>query len=134
MFDKNDIQIAFKTAIIKGVTKPETIDIFNIPIGHIYDILVDNMENEEYRYHYKGDDVHIMVTDDPDGIAIHLENYFFLLDDSLEIPLWKSRYLADRNLSDIPFCQAWVCVMETLQALLDENDIKPQELCKEWNG
>lgn len=131
MFTENQIQISFKEGIIKCLKKPESIDIFIIPVGNIYDLLVDCVDDEEYTFFNRGVDTQISVVDDDPAVTVSLPGHFFLLED-METPLWQSRYLADRNLSSIPFCQAWANVIETIQALLDENDLTPNELIHEW--
>jgi hypothetical protein len=127
-------QETFRERLEVQLTDNNAIDILNISVGHIFDLLCDEVENEEFEEVIRGYTVNITVATEPDSVIINCGDYKFEFDGSLADSIISYGYFSDENVGQLAVVNAVAAMLDALLILLAGNGTEPCHLQEQWDG
>lgn len=127
-------QVTFRERLETQLTNSNAIDILDISVGYIFDLLCDEVENEEFEEVIRGYTVNITVGTEPDGVIINCGDYEFEFDNSLADTIIEYDYFSDKNIAQLAVVNVVAAMLDALLILLEANGIEPCHLQGRWDG
>lgn len=127
-------QVTFREKLLVQLTDKDAVGILDVSVGHIFDLLCDEVENEEFEEHIRGFVINITIGAEPDSVIINCGDYEFEFDDALTLPIIDYVYFNDENVKQLAIVNIVAAMLDALQILLAANGTNAQELKEPWDG
>lgn len=130
----SNVQRDFCRNLESGITNQDYLKLISVPVGHLFDILINDVPDESYKSTINGLDVTVQTGCDPDSVVIECGDYYFEFD-LLSKPMFKYGYYRDKVLPDNPdLSDATIAILNTVGDMVTNFGRNINNLYCSWDG